>query len=101
VKIAEGVPARLSVGKRRPDRDSFDPPFATYAEFPNSFSQCTPEGYHQDLTKSTCQGAPSVSTLRNPSASVLSPSGIRDDDIPLGFFSTPTYLPTLTVVLTR
>src|SRR5215212_4324018 len=43
-KIAEGVSPRLSGGKRRPNRDSFDPSwllseprFGTYPEFPNSF----------------------------------------------------------------
>jgi hypothetical protein len=45
-KIAEGVSPRLSGGKRRPNRDSFDPSwllseprFGTYPEFPNSFGE--------------------------------------------------------------
>jgi hypothetical protein len=45
-KIAEGVSPRLSGGKRRPNRDSFDPSwllseprFGTNPEFPNSFGR--------------------------------------------------------------
>jgi len=45
-KIAEGVSPRLFGGKRRPNRDSFDPSwplseptFGTYSEFPNSFGE--------------------------------------------------------------
>jgi hypothetical protein len=45
-KIAEGVSPRLSGGKRRPNRDSFEPSwplleprFRTYPEFPNNFGR--------------------------------------------------------------
>ena len=45
-KIAEGLLARLSGGKKRPNQNSFDPSwqlselsFGTYPEFPNSFGR--------------------------------------------------------------
>jgi hypothetical protein len=62
-KIAEGVSPRFSGGKRRPNRDSFDPSwplsepsFGSYPEFPNSFGRSALSSGPIDPARYACYG---------------------------------------------